>query len=116
MLQKPLCFLAFGAAVIAATPAAACCECASVCAPVVRVHPQLIYRAEPQPVYVVNRGPVYSGPNIITVPGYVEEDFTPAVYPYVGHNHYRHSYRWRHGLLYPPLRRWHGHHPGFFYK
>src|SRR5581483_7021941 len=80
VLRKSLCVLAFGAAVVAAAPAAACCGCASTCAPVSihSYHRERIYRAYPQPIYVVNQGPVYSGPNIIALPRLGDEDIGPA--------------------------------------
>ncbi len=65
-------------------------------------------------MYIVNQGPSLSGPNIIAVPGFSEEDTTPAAYPYVGYG-YR-PYRWRHGLLYPPVWRAPHHSTGFFYE
>ncbi len=118
MLRKSLCVLAFGAAVVAAAPAAACCGCASTCAPVSihSYHRERIYRAYPQPIYVVNQGPVYSGPNIIALPRLGDEDIGPAVYPYIGHGYYRHSYRWRDGLLYPPAPRRQGAYTGRVYR
>jgi hypothetical protein len=117
VLRKSLYLLAFGAAVVAATPAAACCGCESACGvgPVVHPYHAYIHRAFPQPIYIVNQGPVLSGPNIITVPGYSEE-VAPATYPYVGYGNRSLSYRWRHGLLYPPVWRAHRYRSGFFYE
>ena len=65
MFVRPLQMLALGALIAAgaASEAAACCGyCAAPCGaavPVVAVGPL-------PPVYVVNQGPVYSGPSIIT--------------------------------------------------
>jgi hypothetical protein len=118
MLRKSAYLLAFGASLIAVTPADACCGCATACAsrPIFHAYPGPIHRAYREPIYVVNQGPIYSGPGIMTVPGYLGQELTPAVYPYVGRHSYRYSYRWRHGLLYPPARKWHGTHIGPVYR
>lgn len=118
MLRKSACLLAFGASIVTAVPAAACCGCVSACAPAPVVHRHLapVYRPYREPIYVVNQGPVYSGPNIMLVPGAWQDETTPAVYPYIGHDYYRPSYRWRHGLMYPRARRWHGVRIGHFDK
>jgi hypothetical protein len=82
MFARPLQLLAFGALITAgaATQASACCGwCAALCGvpvPVVAVGPL-------PPVYVVNQGPVYSGPSIITYPGYFEALAWPRFYPSV---------------------------------
>ena len=82
MFVRPLQMLALGAliGVGACGEAAACCGyCAAPCGaavPVVAVGPL-------PPVYVVNQGPVYSGPSIITYPGYFEALAWPRFYPYV---------------------------------
>ena len=82
MFVPPLKLLALGALIAAGavSEAAACCGyCAAPCGaavPVVAVGPL-------PPVYVVNQGPVYSGPSIITYPGYFEALAWPRFYPYV---------------------------------
>ena len=75
MFVRPLQMLALGALIAAgaASEAAACC---GYWVPVVAVGPL-------PPVYVVNQGPVYSGPSIITYPGYFEALAWPRFYPYV---------------------------------
>ena len=40
------------------------------------------------PYYVVNQGPVYTGPGIVTYPGYFNEWVTPTYYPYVSVDYY----------------------------
>jgi len=86
MFARPLQLLALGALIAAgaATEASACCGwCAAPCGtpiPVVAVAPL-------PPVYVVNQGPVFSGPSIITYPGYFEALAWPRFYPYV-ESHY----------------------------
>ena len=82
MFARPLQLIALGALIVGgvATEASACCGwCAAPCgalAPVVAVGPL-------PPVYVVNQGPVYSGPSLITYPGYFEALAWPRFYPSV---------------------------------
>jgi hypothetical protein len=89
------CLLALGALVSVgvATPAAACCGCAASCAPVVLVPQPAPVVLVPQPayvrpIYVVNQGPVFTGPNVVVGMG-VEIDTGPVVYPYVGRHNYQ---------------------------
>ena len=80
MFRRSIQFLALGAvaAVAAASGAAAgsCCACAPACGQ----------------FYIVNQGPVYSGPGIVVTPGYFELDRWPAVYPYIGHSYWYRPY------------------------
>ena len=48
------------------------------------------------PVFVVNQGPTYIGPGIMTYPGYFNEWRAPASYPYVSVDYY-----------YPQYQAWH---------
>jgi hypothetical protein len=81
----------------AATPAAAsCCNCATTCgasARVAYVPVKTVYvkhrHHRVKSYYVVNHGPVYSGPGLITMPGYFEQrtvefETSHRAYPYVG--------------------------------
>jgi hypothetical protein len=86
MSTRPLSLIAlaaFGAAV-ASAPAMAgwCCECAYGCAP-----PPQVQIWGLSPVFVVNQGPVYSGPGFYTSPTYEGETLT-SDYPYVGYGGY----------------------------
>ena len=45
-----------------------------------------------EPFYIVNHGPVYSGPGIIVSPAYFELDRWPAYYPYVGRTYWYQPY------------------------
>jgi hypothetical protein len=76
---------AFGAA-IASAPAMAgwCCDCGFGCAP---PPPPQVQIWGLSPVFVVNQGPVYSGPGFYTSPTYEGETLT-ADYPYVGYRGY----------------------------
>jgi hypothetical protein len=42
--------------------------------------------------YVVNHGPVYSGPNIVVGSGYHHFEGVPAIYPYVGRSYWYRPY------------------------
>jgi hypothetical protein len=100
MLHHSIRYLALAAllAGISASPAAAgsCCACAGGCAPAVLVTPPLFTA----PFLIVDQGPVYSGPGIVVVPGYVAVNTMPATYPYVGRDYayppYVYYRGWRH--------------------
>jgi hypothetical protein len=82
MVRHTLSIFAVTALVAAAaiTPAAAqCCGCAYTCAPPAQVQ---IWGV--QPGYVVNQGPVYSGPGFYTSPTFEGETLT-VDYPGVGY-------------------------------
>jgi hypothetical protein len=88
MLARALSVLATTAivSVAAATQAMACCGCAYTCAP-----PQVqIWGLSPS--FVVNQGPVYSGPGIYTAPTY-EGEVSTVDYPYVGDEYYPRYHR-----------------------
>lgn len=84
MLRRSLQLLALGAvaALGTAAPATAggCCACASACAQPVtyqyvwkRAYVAVPVPVAPTPIYIVNQGPVYTGPGIHTVPQVEEE-------------------------------------------
>jgi hypothetical protein len=95
MLARPLLLLALGAiaSMSAATPAAAgaCCACPVPCVVPAPVAPARVYvrpaHVKPshyvKPVYVVNQGPVYGGPSIVTRPAVEAFNRPLAAYPYV---------------------------------
>jgi hypothetical protein len=104
MFRRPLQLLALGTVIsaAAATQAAAgsCCGgCWSPCvapAPVVVAPTPVVVQpvvVPVTPVYVVNQGPIYSGPGIMTYPGYFDEWQWPRFYPYVGVDVYAPLYR-----------------------
>jgi hypothetical protein len=82
-----------------ATPAAACCECAAPCAPPVLVVPR---RAYVKPFYIVEQGPAYGGPHIVTTPTFEAFHTRPARYPAMRQTYYYPTYR--DSYLLPP---WH---------
>src|SRR5438067_696181 len=87
-MMRPLKLLMLGAVFAAAsmTPAAACCSvCGPPCvapAPVVVAPAPVVVVQPAAPYYIVNQGPVYTGPGIVTYPGYFNEVAVPTYYPY----------------------------------
>jgi hypothetical protein len=103
MITRSLSLLALAAfaSAIAAAPAMACCGCAYTCAPPAQILPWEIQTWGQSPSYVVNQGPVYTGPGFYTSPTYEGETLT-VDYPYVGPFGYP-GYR-----PYPGYRRYEG--------
>jgi hypothetical protein len=93
MFARSLSLLALTAVVAAATAtqalAGSCCGCAYTCA---LPAPAQIQIWGLSPTYVVNQGPVYTGPGFYTAPTYQGEVST-ADYPYVGTGVYPRYYR-----------------------
>jgi hypothetical protein len=91
MLARSLSLLALTAFVSAAAAtqalAGSCCGCPYTCAPPAQVQ---IWGLSPS--FVVNQGPVYSGPGFYTAPTY-EGEVSTADYPYVGSGDYPRYYR-----------------------
>ena len=91
MLARSLSLLALTAFVAAATAtpalAGSCCGCAYTCAP-----PAQIQVWGLTPFFVVNQGPVFSGPGFYTSPTY-EGEVSTADYPFVGTGDYPRNYR-----------------------
>jgi hypothetical protein len=81
-----------------AMPADVCCECAAPCAPAVVV--KAPRPADGKPFYVVDQGPVYGGPHIVTTPTF--EPFHTRRYPAMRQTYYYPTYR--DSYLLPP---WH---------
>ena len=96
MCLRPFLVLTFAAAVSigAATAADLCCDCAAPCAP----HP----RAYAKPFHIVDQGPVYGGPHIVTTPRIEHFNVPPAHYPAMRQTYYYPTYR--DSYLLPP---WH---------
>ena len=86
MIKRSLSLLALTAFVAAAAAppamAGACCGCAHTCA-----SPAQVQIWGLSPTYVVNQGPVYSGPGFYTSPTY-EGEVSTVDYPYVGYGDY----------------------------
>lgn len=101
MTSRPLLLLALGAtaSMSAAAPAIAGPYCVAPCVP----HVVIVQPAEPlyvKPFFVVDQGPVYGGPGIVTWPRIKEFHVPAANYPYVTH------------VYYYPARR-HGRYPAY---
>jgi hypothetical protein len=73
MFRRSIQSLALGAVAAVAAASAATAHPCCACAPVVC-----------EQFYIVNHGPVYSGPGIVVAPAYFELDRWPANYPYIG--------------------------------
>jgi hypothetical protein len=83
-----------------ATSADVCCECAAPCAPAVVVRaPRPVYV---KPFFIVEQGPVYGGPHIVTTPTFEAFHTRPARYPAMRQTYYDPTYR--DSYLLPP---WH---------
>jgi hypothetical protein len=95
MLARPL-LLAVAATVSigAAQAADLCCDCGTPCAP--HAH------AYVKPFYIVDQGPVYGGPHIVTTPRIERFHTPPAHYPAMRQTYYYPTYR--DSYLLPP---WH---------
>jgi hypothetical protein len=113
--MRALCLAAATAAALAcvATPAAACCHRFAVAYGAPPLVPVAGYVFEPpadhvDQIYVVNQGPVLSGPGIYTYTNPYVPSFVPPPYPAVG---YVHAARYRaYETQYPYVRRiprWH---------
>jgi hypothetical protein len=93
MFARSLSLLALTTLVAAATAtqalAGSCCGCAYTCAPPAPAQIQIWGLS---PTYVVNQGPVYSGPGFYTEPTY-EGEVSTADYPYVGIGVFPRHYR-----------------------
>jgi hypothetical protein len=92
MIARPLLLLALSAMTSMSTltpaTAGACCGCGTPC--IVPV-PVVVVPVEPfyvKPIYIVNQGPVYGGPGIITRPLKKHFNQPLADYPYVGRDFY----------------------------
>ena len=61
------------------------------------VYPPVGYVLDPSdarpPIYIVNQGPVFSGPDVYALPTYSEGLYADLIpYPYIGHGNYRTPY------------------------
>jgi hypothetical protein len=66
-----------------------CCECAPTCAPAVVVKAP----AHVKPFYIVEQGPVYGGPHIVTTPTFETFHTRRARYPAMRQTYYYPTYR-----------------------
>ena len=101
MLRRPFQLLAIGAlvtmAAVTEVAAGSCCACGTPCVVPGRYIPVLDV-PDVTPIYVVNQGPTYTGPGVMTYPGFFDERRPPADYPYVSHDYYYPQYHtWQRG-------------------
>ncbi len=94
MIKRSLSLLALAAfaSAVAAAPAMACCGCGYTCAPPVEVPAEPVQIWGISPSYVVNQGPVFTGPGFYTSPTFEGETLS-VDYPYVGPFGYPGYYR-----------------------
>jgi len=85
MLLRPLLLPALAATVSIGVANAAdlCCDCGAPCAP----------RAYVKPFTIVEQGPVYGGPHIVTTPRIERFHTPPAHYPAMRQTYYYPTYR-----------------------
>jgi hypothetical protein len=101
MLRRSLQVLAIGAvtatAAVSQAAAGSCCApCWSSCVTSQYIPVVVVPSVVPVPIYVVNQGPIYTGPGIVTYPGYFDTPVYRAPYPYVGADYYYPQYQtWR---------------------
>ena len=97
MLERPLLLLALAATapIGAAKAADLCCDCAAPCTP--HAH------AYVKPFTIVDQGPVYGGPHIVTTPRFEHFNTPPARYPTMRETYYYPTYR--DSYLLPPWHR-----------
>jgi hypothetical protein len=99
MLRRPLQHLVLATLVsLAAASQAAAGSCCGGCGTPCVAPGQYIPVAEVvvvTPMYVVNQGPTYVGPGVMTYPHFFNERRPPADYPYVSHDYpqYQTGYR-----------------------
>jgi len=93
-MQRLCLALAATVSIGAAHAADLCCDCGTPCAP--HAH------AYVKPFYIVDQGPVYGGPHIVTTPRIEHFHTPPARYPAMRQTYYYPTYR--DSYLLPP---WH---------
>jgi len=85
----------------------ACCGCVATCITPGQYIPVLevpnVAVAVVRPIFVVNHGPVYSGPGIVTYPAYAPVIRPWEVYPYNMNYNYSYNYNYI-----GPYRGWYG--------
>jgi hypothetical protein len=86
--------LAAAAALAAGGEAAAgsCCACPAPCDTEQFV--EVVEHRAPAPFYVVDHGPIYAGPGIVSFPTTYKKYQSIGAYPYIGHGYgrYRHHH------------------------
>jgi hypothetical protein len=96
MIRHSLHLLALGAAAVFAAggeaAAGSCCNCPAPCAPAPVV--EVIVEAHaPAPFYVVDHGPNFTGPGVISYPTVRKMYQSIGDYPYIGYGHGSYHHR-----------------------
>jgi hypothetical protein len=106
MIRPSLHLLALGAAATLAAggqaAAGSCCACEPACATEQVVEVVEGYAAAP--FYVVNEGPIYAGPGIMSVPTTYKKHQSIGAYPYIGHGDSHHDRHHPHVVLWQQSR------------
>jgi hypothetical protein len=94
MIRHAFHLLALGAATTLAAggeaAAGGCCNCPTPCATEQVV--EVVEAHAPAPFYVVDQGPIYAGPGIISFPTIRKEYQRIGDYPFIGHGYGRHRH------------------------
>jgi hypothetical protein len=92
MIRHSLHLLVFGAAAAFAAgggaAAGSCCNCPAPCAPEPVV--EVVETHAAAPFYVVDQGPIFTGPGIISYPTVRKMYQSIGDYPYIGYGGYQH--------------------------
>lgn len=95
MVRHSLHLLALAAAAVLAVGgqavAGSCCACPAPCETEQVV--EVVEARAPAPFYVVDQGPIYAGPGIVSFPTTYKHHQSIGLYPYIGHGYRSH---WRH--------------------
>ena len=105
MIRHSLHLLVFGAAAMFAAggeaAAGSCCNCPAPCAPEPVV--EVVETHAAPPFYVVDQGPIFTGPGIISYPTVRKMYQSIGDYPYIGYGHGGYHHR----VAYVDVRRPH---------
>jgi hypothetical protein len=107
-----------GFAVASPVAAGSCCECVPQCPPAQYI--PVLELPEVTPIYVVNQGPIYTGPGIVAFPTTYKVHQSIGLYPYVRDGYWHPKHHHQHVVLWheqrvdyidvkAPHRRWLGH-------
>jgi hypothetical protein len=93
MVRHSLHLLALGAAAALAlggeAVAGSCCDCPAPCD---TEQFEVVATRAPAPFYVVDQGPIFAGPGIVSFPTTYKKHQSIAVYPYIGHGYRQHRH------------------------
>jgi hypothetical protein len=112
MFRRSLHLLALGAVAALSTgsqaAAGSCCACNASCAPAQVIEVVEAPVPPPAPFYVVDQGPIYAGPGIVSLPTTHKVYRSIAAYPYIGrgprydHGHHPRVVLWQQSRVFYP--------------